>query len=143
MTDTSTQSTTDDTEADRSARRTYLPFAAIIVACIAVIAVDPAAAQQTPVGGEAATAICNNDSLSTLFGGLFTMLTAFGVLGALVVYKYQAVVGIVGGNPNQREKLQQRKQQVKSSVITVVAIDFVYIVGAPLLGLPQFGCIFG
>lgn len=137
MSDTSTTDSTD-TESAAALHQIADRIAdvALLTSVVVLVAAQPVAAQT------ASEQICNNDSLSQLFSGAFSLLTAFGVISGLAAYKYQYLVGIVSMNPQQQERLKQRKQQIKTSAIGLIAIDAVYLVAAPMMGLPQFGCLF-
>lgn len=137
MTDTSTTDSTDTESSSIShPLADRIADVALLTSVVVLIAAQPVAAQT------ASEQICNNESLSQLFSGAFSLLTAFGVISGLTAYKYQYVASIFSMNPQQQERLKQRKQQIKTSAIGLIAIDAVYLVAAPMMGLPQFGCLF-
>lgn len=136
-----------DTSTDQSTSRStgFRITPAVVIAAIlgvALVGAMPVHAQDGSPGGEGANAICDNQTLSNLLSGAFTLLTAAGIIGALVMYKWQAVVGIISSNPTQQGQMAERKQQIKSSAITIILIDVAWVVVAQLTGLPTFGCVF-
>lgn len=138
--------TTDRTEPDQqSTTRRALPSpmqVLLVLVTVSLVATPVAAQEDGAPGGAAAQQLCENETLSNLLSGVFSLLTAGGLIGGVLAYKWQAIARALSVNPRQQERLSERKHQIRSGVFTVLAIDVLYVVAAQMTGLPTFGCVF-
>lgn len=110
--------------------------AAVITAvALAVLAVEPVAAQSNP--------ICQDTSgtLPQMVEGFLQITTGLGIMGVLLAWQADALAEMFTLNRDQKEGLKRHKRQAGKSGIVLVALGPLATVAGPVMGLPVASCV--
>ena len=100
---------------------------------LAVVAVDPVAAQES--------AVCQTDRLPEMISGFFQLTTAIGLMGLVVVWQADSLVELFTLRPEQREGLKRHKRTALRSTVILVVLGPLYTVAGSVMNLPLADCV--
>lgn len=100
---------------------------------LAVVAVDPAVAQES--------AVCEADRLPEMISGFFQLTTAIGLMGLVVVWQADSLVELFTLRPEQREGLKRHKRTALRSTVILVVLGPLYTVAGSVMNLPLAECV--
>ncbi|QLC35488.1 hypothetical protein EFA46_014690 (plasmid) [Halarchaeum sp. CBA1220] len=98
-----------------------------------LIAVEPAAAQQS--------AVCSADNLPSMIEGFFQLTTALGIVGLAVVWQANSLIDMFTLSPDQKKGLKRHKRSALKSATVLVVLGPLYTVAGSMMGLPLAQCV--
>jgi len=114
--------------------RTRLSRRAVIgLVLLSLIAVEPAAAQQS--------AVCNAAKLPSMIEGFFQLTTALGIVGLAVVWQGNSLIDMFTLSPEQKKGLKRHKRSALKSTVVLVILGPLYTVAGSMMGLPLAECV--
>ncbi|WP_199897034.1 hypothetical protein [Halarchaeum acidiphilum] len=106
---------------------------AIGLVLLCLLAVEPAAAQQS--------AVCNADKLPSMIEGFFQLTTALGIIGLAVVWQANFLIDMFTLSPDQKKGLKRHKRSALKSAVVLVVLGPLYTVAGSMMGLPLAQCV--
>ena len=100
---------------------------------LAVIAVDPVAAQESTV--------CEAERLPEMISGFFQLTTAIGLMGLVVVWQADSLIELFTMRRENRESLKRHKWTALRSTIILLALGPLYTVAGSVMNLPLAECV--
>jgi len=117
-----------------SSMRTRLSRRAVIgLVLLSLIAVEPAAAQQS--------AVCSAAKLPSMIEGFFQLTTALGIVGLAVVWQGNSLIDMFTLSPEQKKGLKRHKRSALKSTVVLVILGPLYTVAGSMMGLPLAECV--
>ena len=107
--------------------------AALIVALLSVVAVDPVAAQDN--------AVCSADNLPSMIEGFFQLTTALGIIGLVVVWQADSLLEMFTIDREQKERFKRHKRSAMKSAVVLVVLGPLYTVAGSMMSLPLAECV--
>jgi hypothetical protein len=100
---------------------------------LAVVAVDPVAAQQS--------AVCEAERLPGMISGFFQLTTAVGLIGLVVVWQADALIELFTMREEGRKALKRHKWTALRSAVILLVLGPLYTVAGSTMNLPLAGCV--
>jgi len=100
---------------------------------LAVVAVDPVAAQES--------AVCEAERLPEMISGFFQLTTAIGLMGLVVVWQADSLIELFTMRPEQREGLKRHKRTALRSTVILLVLGPLYTVAGSVMNLPLAECV--
>lgn len=100
---------------------------------LAVVAVDPVAAQES--------AVCEAERLPEMISGFFQLTTAIGLMGLVVVWQADSLIELFTMRREQREGLKRHKRTALRSTVILLVLGPLYTVAGSVMNLPLAECV--
>lgn len=107
--------------------------AAVGCLLVLVLAVEPAAAQES--------AVCEVDRLPGMISGFFQLTTALGLLGLVIVWQADSLIELFTFRPERREGVKRHKWTALRSAVILVVLGPLYTVAGSVMNLPLAECV--
>lgn len=107
----------------------------VVLPCLvlAVVAVDPVAAQESTV--------CAAERLPEMISGFFQLTTAVGLMGLVVVWQADSLIELFTMRREQREGLKRHKRTALRSTVILLVLGPLYTVAGSVMNLPLAECV--
>jgi hypothetical protein len=117
-----------------TAARTVIALG-VFITVFAVIAVQPALAQENPVCQE------DSETLINMIEGFVQLTTGLGVMGLLVVWQADSLLEMFTLSQEQQASLKQHKRSAMKSASTLILLGPLFTLAGSMMDLPIATCV--